>query len=160
MTTNNLIMLVVAVTLLGWIIVQQVTTIRVSLRRMWFIPLALGIYTFTQLKPDSLNDDTTVLALGAALVVGSLVGIVRGSFNRVEFDGQRGQLVVRGSVLGLAIWLAFMAGEITLRVILNNGSLAGTSTLGTVVPLAMVTAMFAGWRFSWYMKYLQLAPRY
>src|SRR5689334_21895476 len=106
MTTNNLIMLVVAVTLVGWIIVQRVTTIRVTLRRMWFIPLALGIYTFTQLKPDSLNDDTTVLALGAALVVGSLVGIVRGSFNRVEFDGQRGQLVLRGSVLGLAIWLA------------------------------------------------------
>ena len=156
MQYNNLIMLALVVGLLLWVMFQQITTRRYSLGKLWIIPLALGIYTYVNFNPDLLNDPADMGLIIGALLIGGLAGLARGALNKVQLDRTSGQLVVYGSVLGLLYWLAFVAGEVALRFTINQGNFTSASPLGTVLPLALVTGFFAGWRAVWFMKYLQL----
>jgi hypothetical protein len=144
--------------MLIWLVIQQVTTQRLSLRRMWYFPIMIAGVTYINLKPDVLNNNVEVFGLLIAFVVGGLVGLGRGSLNQVEIDQMSGQIVVKGSLVGLLAWFGFLALEIIFRLILiNSGANANGSTFGTVLPLTVLTGFFTGWRAMWYLKYLQLS---
>lgn len=155
MDANSLIMGVLVFGFIAWIIIQQITTQRYTVRRLWTIPVILAVVTYVNLKPDVLNDQMDMLVIGVAGVIGCGLGLVRGMVNKVNVDYATGELIVRGSILGLAMWLVFIAGEICLRLALNGGSFSSGSAFNTVLPLALLTGIFSGWRFAWYLKYSQ-----
>jgi hypothetical protein len=122
---------------------------------MWLIPIGLAALTYTNLKPDVLNNQWEMLALVVAFGVGGVFGLGRGSLNRVELDQATKQIIVRGSVIGLIVWLGFVLLEIGFRFLLSRLD-ATDATLVTVLPLASATGLFSGWRAMWCIKYLQL----
>ena len=141
------IIITAAVILIGFLAYRQLAgTQYFDPRKLWTLPFILAIWNFTNLQ-NKLNDQATLIGVIMFFGLGLGLGLLRGIFNRVDFDYRSQQLVAYGSVLGLLLWLIGLSVSISLRFIMSNTPFA------LIASPAVLLGVYVGWRGVWQWKY-------
>lgn len=103
MTVENLITIVVAVLVIGWVIYRQLTWQLVTPARMWRMPLILaviGVIELAQIKGVTAVSGTDFAILGGELAIALVVGAAMGALAQFRTRPQRESDVASGRPSG------------------------------------------------------------
>lgn len=157
MDIRSLITVVVLAAVISLVIKQQLKTQTVVSPRYWIAPVIIGVVSCSHLSTVMANSAGDLLALLAAISFGGIVGIIRGSIDKIELNTtKKRSLKVYGSTPGLVLWLAFLAISLGIRFLLSGTGSDGVE-LSTIMPLFMTTGLLTGWRACWQYRYWQLS---
>ncbi len=140
--SNPLVDLVGALLVAG-LLVLQIRRRRVSIRRIWLTPVVLLAVTAWSLFSHPPAQTTGWLWLVLALLIGVVMGTVRGALVDVHhIDPATGALLVQNTNLGVVVWLVAFATRIAVRQVAGHSDLDG-STLGVVMTALVLAALGA-----------------
>ncbi|MBV9170699.1 MAG: DUF1453 family protein [Chloroflexi bacterium] len=137
--------------LVGVLLLMQMRQRRVSVRRLWLVPLVLVLLTAVTLVRSTPGDLGAWGWIGVGLLLGLLVGFVRGTqFDVHRVDTDAAKLLVQNTQLGVMLWLVVFAGRVVVRQVVGRSnpdpSIAGLATsallafgVGMVVANALAT---------------------
>jgi hypothetical protein len=114
---------VVGLLLVGVLLVLQMRQRRVSVRRLWLIPLLVVVLTGVTVGRNPPPDLLAWAWLGAALIAGLAIGVARAALVDVRHvDPEAGVLQVQNTQLGLALWLGVFAARTLIRQVVARSS--------------------------------------
>jgi hypothetical protein len=114
---------VFGVVLVGTLLVLQMRTRRVSVRRLWLIPALVVVLTVLTLGRNPPSDLLGWAWLGAALVAGLVIGLARVALVDVRHvDPDVGVLQVQNTQLGVALWLVVFLARAVIRQVVARSS--------------------------------------
>jgi Protein of unknown function (DUF1453) len=126
---------------IGVLLLGQIRTRRVAVRRLWLIPLIVIILTgvVVALKPPA--DLSGWGWFGLALVIGLAVGFTRGAFTDVQHvDPRGGVMLMRSTDMGILLWLAVWAVRIVIRQMVGQSE-PDASTASLVTQILLIFAV-------------------
>ena len=129
----------IGLAVLVFFIVRQFTTRPVVSRWAVAAPFVLAYFGLQGL---SALDATGWLLLGLSLSLGVVLGFARGTTFRVWTD-QHGQLLMRGTSLTLALWLATFAVKISLSIAERQIGLGGLASSNAEIWLPAAATLAA-----------------
>jgi hypothetical protein len=104
----------------------------VSVRRLWLVPVILVLLTAVTLVRSTPSDLGAWGWLGLGLLLGLVVGLVRGTqFDVRAVDAEAGKLLVQNTQLGVLLWLVVFALRVVLRQVVGRSD-PDPSTAGLV----------------------------
>jgi Protein of unknown function (DUF1453) len=144
-------LLLIAVLLLG-----QIRTRRVSVRRLWLIPLVIIVLTVVVVASNPPRDLSGWAWFALALVVGLAVGFARVVFTDVRHvDPKTGVLLVQSTLVSILLWLAIWAARIIIRQVVGRTEPdASTVALVSGIMLTFAVGNVVSSSISTYRTYL------
>ena len=137
-TVSGTELALISIAAVALFIVRQFQTRRVA--SPWNVLLPLGLAYFGA-QGLALLDPGGWAMLGVNLSLGLGLGFARGTTLRVWVD-ERGEALVRGTGLTLALWLATFAARVVVGVAEYRFGL-GSGSMGTAVMLLPISATLA-----------------
>jgi hypothetical protein len=109
--------------LVGLLLVLQMRTRRVSVRRLWLIPVLVVVLSLLTLVRNAPPDLLAWAWLGAALIAGLVIGLARAALVDVRHvDPEAGVLQVQNTQLGVVLWLGVFAARAVIRQVVARSS--------------------------------------
>ncbi|MBV9582545.1 MAG: DUF1453 family protein [Chloroflexi bacterium] len=141
---------------IGILLLGQLRARRVSVRRLWLIPVLLVVLTGFVIVENPPQDLSGWGWLALAFVVGLIVGAVRVAFVDVRrVDPKRGVLLVQSTLIGIVLWLAIWAARIIIRQVVGRTEPdASTAALVTAILLTFAVGNILAHAYSTYRTYL------
>jgi hypothetical protein len=137
---------------LGYVALRQLRGRRLSLTRLWIMPLLIVGWALTQLDLPTVVAPAHWPALGGAAAIGLLAGALMGWVNRVESDPATGELLVAGSLLTLLAWFTLMAARFGAEYLLAQ-AVGADGPYASALLLVSVSVGLLARRLCWYTKY-------
>jgi hypothetical protein len=127
--------------LVAGLLLLQLRRRRVSIRRLWLTPAVLVAVTAWSLFQHAPAQVTGWVWLVAALLIGGVMGGVRGALVDVHrVDPTTGELLVQNTGLGVIIWLVAFAARIVVRQVVGHTQ-ADSSALGVAMTALLLAAL-------------------
>jgi hypothetical protein len=112
---------VVGLLLVGVLLVLQMRKRRVSIRRLWLIPVVVVVLTCATIVTKPPADLVSWGWLGLALVAGLVIGVTRVALVDVRsVDPAAGVLQVQSTQLGVLLWLGVFAARAIIRQVVGR----------------------------------------
>ncbi|KEQ24670.1 DUF1453 family protein [Paenibacillus tyrfis] len=102
--TDGLILLV----LLIWIALRQLRERPVKIATLWIVPALMVYVSLRLIGQDFTLTPYAPLVMTAGAAVGAVVGIARGALTKFRIHAATGEVVMKGSVAGIAIWFVLL----------------------------------------------------
>jgi hypothetical protein len=136
------------------LLLRQLQERRVKISRLWILPVLVLYLTLRSIIPDLFLTPWSPMIILLACLVGVLIGILRGNLVRVRFDGHPGEMMVKGSPVGVAVWVVLIIMKYFVHSFFGSGANGYHSTnLVTAALLAMTAGTIIARRVVLYLKY-------
>ncbi|MBI1744031.1 DUF1453 family protein [Candidatus Acetothermia bacterium] len=109
MVLNIIFLAVLAIIVL--LVLSQLRESRMSVSRMWIIPALMIFLSYGSLTKLPFNSLFNIAILMAALGVGIALGVVREAFKKISVDKAAGEIIVKGTPIGVLIWIGAIVFE-------------------------------------------------
>lgn len=120
-----------------------------KLQSVIIFPFLMLIITFPLIS-NELNSIVNIILLSLGFIVGLFIGIIRGKFSDIRVN-DNGRMIIKGNILGVAIWLVIIVLKIVSETILTG--YVGLNLLISVFLLITIGTIIARkiyiyWAFS------------
>ena len=135
--------------LVALIIYRNMRPQKLSLGRIWIVPVVLIIVTLLSIWGSSQVAPApiwmTALALIVGLAAGIPIGLARGQHSRVRLSDQPGLVIVDPSIAVLLIWLGAFAIKFGLRAFLPHAGPLSSAASDGFIMLAVASVITSRW---------------
>lgn len=149
---------IVAIVIVGYIAWRQFREKRLRVSRLWILPALTLLVSYAGIQGDLFDTAYSPAIIGAAFIIGLIVGGVRGAATKLSVDVAAQTVTVKGTFISVALWLALLATKgIADFVLAASGAaetVAGvTATLATATLLAFALGGVVATRVYFYWRY-------
>jgi hypothetical protein len=149
---------ILAIIIVGYIAVRQFREKRMRVSRLWVLPALALLFSYTGIQADLFDTAFSPAIIGAAFVIGLLVGGLRGAATKLTVDTTKQAVTVKGTLVSVALWLALLAAKgVADSVLAASGSadtVAGVAaTLVTAALLSFSLGAVIATRVYYYWRY-------
>jgi hypothetical protein len=137
------------------LLVFQLRRRRVRFFGLVILPLIMLLFTLPIIMPDVSTSLLGIVLIALGLVIGAGIGIAIGSMMKVEVDEKDGSMVLKGSILAVALWAGIIGLKIFGKDLINSIGIIDMS-LVTSMFLMMAVASMITRRGYVYWRYLQM----
>jgi hypothetical protein len=128
------ILFVLGIAVIVWVIVSQMRDSRMSVSRMWVIPALMVFLSFGSLTKLPLNNVFNIALLLSALGAGAILGVMREAFKTIRVNRADGEIIVKGTPIGILIWIGAIIFERYIKEFLHDSK-------GIVTPQLLPAAL-------------------
>ncbi|MBA4543447.1 DUF1453 family protein [Thermoactinomyces daqus] len=138
---NNTLLIVVIILVMIWLVKRQLQERRIKVVNMWILPLIMLYLSYNVMHKDFVADMFHILVIMLGFVIGILLGISRGALTEIRVDPHSKEIIAKGSLIGVIVWLILIGIKLLLRQeltgiwshanLITSGLLA--LSLGTVI---------------------------
>lgn len=150
---------ILAIVIVGFIAIRQFREKRMRVSRLWVMPALTLLFTYTGIQGDLFDTAFSPTIIGAAFVIGLVIGGIRGAATKLTVDAARQSVTVKGTYVSVALWLALLGvkgvADFVLAASGKSETYAGVAT--TLVTAALLsfslgaviaTRVYFYWRYA------------
>src|SRR5487761_1928992 len=158
--TQETVMLdLIALIVVGFLAFRQFREKQARVGRLWVLPALALLFSYTSIEHDLFDTRWSPAISAVGVVVGRLVGGIRGAATRMTVDPDAGLISVKGTAVSVTLWLALLAVKGIADVALAGmGAAATTAGIATGLVTAtllsfslgaiIATRVYYYWRYS------------
>ncbi len=149
------IIILIGLLFVAWMIYGQMREQRMKLSRMWIVPAFMVLLSYPSLTKLPLHNFFNIFVLLIAGGVGAALGVVREVFKKISVNKVAGEILVKGTPIGLFLWFGAIIFERYIKDLLQKSK--GIITPEILAPALMVFSLSAviARRVYLYRKYLK-----
>lgn len=149
---------IAAIFIVGYIAIRQFRQKRLRVSRLWALPALALLFSYTGIQGDLFDTAFSPAIIGAAFVIGLVVGGLRGAATKLTVDAAAQTITVKGTFVSVALWLALLAtkgaADFVLAASGAANDIAGIATsLVTAALLAFALGAVIATRVYYYWRY-------
>jgi hypothetical protein len=149
---------IAAIVIVGYIAVRQFREKRLRVSRLWVLPALALLFSYTGIQGDLFDTALSPAIIGAAFVVGLVLGGLRGAASKLTVDATEEAVSVKGTFVSVTLWLALLAvkgvADFVLAASGKSDAIAGVATsLVTAALLAFALGAVIATRVYYYWRY-------
>jgi hypothetical protein len=112
---NNTLLIVVIILVMIWLVKRQLQERRIKVVNMWILPLIMLYLSYNVMHKDFVADMFHILVIMLGFVIGILLGILRGALTEIRVDPHSKEIIAKGSLIGVIVWLILIGIKLLLR---------------------------------------------
>ena len=137
------------------LVLSQLRESRMKVSRMWIVPALMIFLSYGSLTKLPFNSLFNIALLLAALGVGMALGVVGEAFKKISFDKAAGEIIVKGTPIGVLIWIGAIVFERYVQDFLKQSKGIVTPQLLPATLLVLSLSAVIARRVYLYWKYLR-----
>lgn len=150
--TQGLVALAVVILLA----IRQLKERKLKVSRMWIMPALMVYASFQLIGHDLIASSYAPLAMLGGLLIGALLGIVRGQMVKLRINPATGEVTSKGSITGLIIFIAVLA----IRLLTKEMSGGAQLLSGALLMVSSGSIVFSRvWIYLAYKKVARFGSR-
>lgn len=136
-TKTTLLIDLLALLIVGYLAYRQFREKRAQVSRLWITPALALLFSYTSIQGDLFDTALSPAIIGGAFVVGAVVGALRGMTTKLTVDAPNAAIVVKGTPVSVALWVALLAVKGVADLALEG---TGKASTPAGVAAGLVTA--------------------
>jgi hypothetical protein len=149
---------ILAIVIVGYIAMRQFREKRMQVSRLWVLPALTLLFSYAGIQGDLFDTAFSPAIIGAAFLIGLVVGGIRGAATKLTIDAIKQTITVKGTFISVALWLALLGvkgvADFVLSASGKTDTVAGVATtLVTAALLAFSLGAVIATRVYYYWRY-------